>query len=180
MASGLQTLCDVSGQYCLHTQTGDGERCSQFWVALSQLRCLAAETHLQGLLHSHTAVYQKGTCTMQLCRQPQHQGRTSRSWHFHMWLSLLISLALSATARAALLTSAPATTRVVDAEASETRQDQALVETADPRMILAQAQRWHERGTPFPEARLRQAVEAALQPEASWDDIAAAITAFDV
>ena len=47
-------------------------------------------------------------------------------------------------------------------------------------MILAQAQRWHERGTPFPEARLRQAVEAALQPEASWDDIAAAITAFDV
>jgi hypothetical protein len=70
--------------------------------------------------------------------------------------------------------------RVVDAEASETRQDQALVETADPRTILAQAQRWRERGTPFPDALLRKAVEAALQPEASWDDITAAITAFDV
>jgi hypothetical protein len=68
----------------------------------------------------------------------------------------------------------------LDAEASETRQDQALVKTADPRTILAQAQRWHERGTPFPDALLRQAVEAALQPEASWDDITAAITAFDV
>jgi hypothetical protein len=45
---------------------------------------------------------------------------------------------------------------------------------------LAQAQRWRERGTPFPDALLRQAVEAALQPEASWDDTVAAITAFDV
>ena len=35
-------------------------------------------------------------------------------------------------------------------------------------------------GTPFPDALLRQAVEAALQPEASWDDITAAITAFDL
>jgi len=45
---------------------------------------------------------------------------------------------------------------------------------------LAQVQRWQERGTPFPDALLRKAVEAALQPEASWDDITAAITAFDV
>ena len=49
-----------------------------------------------------------------------------------------------------------------------------------PRAILAQAQRWRERGEPFPDARLRQAVEAALQPEASWEDITSAITAFEV
>ena len=112
--------------------------------------------------------------------QQQYQGRPSRGWRFHVWLSLLIILASSATARAALLTPAPAPTRVFDAEATETRQEQALVETADPRAILAQAQRWRERGEPFPDALLRQAVEAALQPEASWEDITAAITTFDV
>src|SRR5262245_3769384 len=103
-----------------------------------------------------------------------------RDWYFHVWLRLLISFASSATALAALLTLAPATTRVLDAEASETRPAQGLVETEDPRAILEQAQRWRERGTPFPDALLRKAVEAALQPEASWDDITAAITAFDV
>src|SRR4030095_11068599 len=77
---------------------------------------------------------------------------TDRGWYFHVWLSLLISLASSATALTALLTPASATTRVLDAEASETRPEQALVETADPRAILAQAQRWRERGTPFPDA----------------------------
>ena len=66
------------------------------------------------------------------------------------------------------------------AEASETRPEQALVETADPGAILALAQRWRERGNPFPDALLRQAVEAAFQPEASWDDVTTAITAFDV
>ena len=105
---------------------------------------------------------------------------TDRDWYFHVWLSLLISLASSATALAALLTPVSATTRVLDAEASETRQEQVLIGSEDPRAILAQAQRWRERGTPFPDALLRKAVEAALQPEASWDDITAAITAFDV
>jgi hypothetical protein len=105
---------------------------------------------------------------------------TDRDWYFHVWLSLLISLASSAIALVPLLTPAPATTRVLDAEASETRPEQGLVETEDPRTILAQAQRWRERGTSFPDALLRKAVEAALQPEASWDDITAAIMAFDV
>jgi len=105
---------------------------------------------------------------------------TDRDWYFHVWLSLLISLASSATALAALLTPAPTTTRVLDAEASETRPEQVLVETEDPRAILAQAQRWRERGAPFPDALLRKAVEAALQPETSWDAITVAITAFDV
>lgn len=105
---------------------------------------------------------------------------TDRGWYFHVWLSLLISLASSATALTALLTPASATTRVLDVEAGETRPEQVLVETAEPRAILAQAQRWRERGTSFPDALLRKAVEAALQPEASWDDITAAIMAFDV
>src|SRR5712691_2219288 len=115
---------------------------------------------------------------MQPCRQQQHQCRTSRCWRFHVWLSLLIILASSATALAALLAPAPATTHGLDVEASETQQDHALVETADPRAILAQAQRWRERGDPFPDTLLRKAVEAALQPEAAWEDITAAITAF--
>jgi len=117
---------------------------------------------------------------MQSCRQLPYPGQTSRSWRFHVWLSLLIILASSAMAPAAPLPPAPATTRVLDPEASATRPAQALVETEDPRAILAQAQRWRERGTLFPDALLRKAVEAALQPEASWDDITAAITAFDV
>src|SRR5262252_9021995 len=57
---------------------------------------------------------------------------SDRDWYFHVWLSLLISLTSSATALAALLTPAPATTRVLDAEASETQQEQVLVETEDP------------------------------------------------
>src|SRR5262249_30138543 len=77
-------------------------------------------------------------------------GITDRAWYFHVWLSLLISLTSSATALAALLTPAPATTRVLDVEDNETRQEQGLVETEDPRAILAQAQRWRERGAPFP------------------------------
>jgi hypothetical protein len=97
-----------------------------------------------------------------------------------MWLGLLLVLASSTAAFAALLSPVPATTRVLDAEAGERRQAQELVESADPRTILVQVQRWRERGTPFPDALLRKAVEAALQPEASWDDITAAITAFDV
>jgi hypothetical protein len=105
---------------------------------------------------------------------------TDRDWYFHVWLSLLILLTSSATALAAVLTPAPATIRVLDAEASETRQEQVLIGSEDPRAILAQAQRWRERGTPFPDALLRKAVEAALQPEASWDDITAVIMAFDV
>src|SRR5262245_61567537 len=75
---------------------------------------------------------------------------TDRDWYFHVWLSLLISLASSATALTALLTPAHAIARVLDAEASETPPEQVLVETAEPRAILAQAQRWRERGTPFP------------------------------
>jgi len=68
----------------------------------------------------------------------------------------------------------------LSAETSETRQEHVRVEAEGPGEILAQAQRWRERGEPFPDARLRQAVEAALQPEAAWDDITAAIAAFDV
>src|SRR4030095_4655556 len=67
---------------------------------------------------------------------------TDRGWYFHVWLSLLISLASSATALTALLTPASATTRVLDAEAGETRPKQVLVETAEPRAILAQAGAW--------------------------------------
>ena len=97
-----------------------------------------------------------------------------------MWLPLLLSFASSAAALTAPLAPEPVPTLVVAAEASETRPEQVLVETAEPRALLAQAQRWRERGEPFPDALLRKAVEAALQPEASWDDITAAITAFDV
>jgi hypothetical protein len=114
---------------------------------------------------------------MQPCCQQQHQDQASRGRRFPVWLSLLLILTSSATALAALL--APASTRGFAAESLETRQEQGLVETEDPRAILAQAQAWHGRGEPFPDALLRQAVEAALQPEASWEDITAAITAFD-
>src|SRR5215471_12572820 len=116
----------------------------------------------------------------QPCRQPQYQGQTSRGWRCHVWLPLLLSLALSAAALTAFLVPGSVPTHIVAAEASETQPEQALVETAEPHAILAQAQRWRERGEPFPDALLRKAVEAALQPEASWDDITAAITAFDV
>ena len=47
-------------------------------------------------------------------------------------------------------------------------------------MIFAQARAWPAHGDPFPDAVLRKAVETALQPEASWDYITAAITAFDL
>jgi hypothetical protein len=104
---------------------------------------------------------------------------TDRGWYFHVWLRLLFRLASSAAILTALLTPASATARLLDAEASETRSEQVLVATEGPRAVLAQAQRWRERGTPFPDALLRKAVEAALQPEAPWDDITAAITAFD-
>ena len=114
---------------------------------------------------------------MQPCCQQQHQDQAPRGWRFPVWLSLLLILTSSATALAALLV--PASTRGFDAESLETRQEQGLVETEDPRAILAQAQAWQGRGEPFPDTLLRQAVEAALQPEASWEAITAAITAFD-
>jgi hypothetical protein len=50
----------------------------------------------------------------------------------------------------------------------------------DPQVILAQARAWQAHGVPFPEAVLRKAVETALRPEAPWDQVTAAITAFDL
>ena len=71
---------------------------------------------------------------MQPCCQQQHQDQASRGWRFPVWLSLLLILTSSATALAALL--APASTRGFAAESLETRQEQGLVETEDPRAIL--------------------------------------------
>ena len=72
---------------------------------------------------------------MQPCCQQQHQDQASRGWRFPVWLSLLLILTSSATALAALL--APVSPRGFDAESLETRQEQGLVETEDPRAILA-------------------------------------------
>jgi len=47
-------------------------------------------------------------------------------------------------------------------------------------VIFAQAQAWPAQWSPFPDAVLRQAVETALRPEAPWDQVTAAITAFDL
>jgi hypothetical protein len=47
-------------------------------------------------------------------------------------------------------------------------------------VIFAHAQAWPAQGAPFPDAVLRQAVETALRPEAPWDQVTAAIAAFDL
>src|SRR5262249_38604290 len=116
----------------------------------------------------------------QPCRQPRYQGQTSRGWRRYVWLLLLLSFASSAAALSAPLAPEPVPPLIVAPAASETGPEQVLGEAAEPRALLVQAERWRERGEPFPDALLRKAVEAALQPEASWDDITAAITAFDV
>lgn len=93
------------------------------------------------------------------------QGRQSSGWRFDVWLRCMV-----------LLTSMiPATTSLWAVDLA-----QPSISEIDPRVILARAQAWQARGVPFPDADLRQAVEAALQPEAPWDQITAAITAFDV
>src|SRR5262245_39556294 len=93
----------------------------------------------------------------QPCRQPQYQSQAFRGWRRQVWLPLLLSLASSAAALTAPLAPGPVPTHVVAAEANEMQPEQALVETAEPRAILAQAPRWRLRGDSFPDALLRKA-----------------------
>ena len=97
-----------------------------------------------------------------------------------MWLRLVALLASAVTALASPLAAAPAQRSVSNTETAETRREQARFETGDPREIFMWAQTWQARGKPLPDAILRQAVEVALRPEASWEEITAAITAFDL
>jgi hypothetical protein len=97
-----------------------------------------------------------------------------------MWLRLVTLLASAVTALASPLAADPTQRSVSNTETAETRQEQTRFETVDPREIFMRAQTWQARGDPFPDTVLRTAVEVALQPEASWDQITAAITAFDV
>jgi len=117
---------------------------------------------------------------MQRFYQYQRQGRQSSGWLFDVWLSLVVLLASMVTAPASPLVADPAQPSVSDTDSVETRREHARFETVDPREILARAQTWQARGDLFPAALLRKAVEAALQPEATWDQSMAAITAFDV
>ena len=73
-------------------------------------------------------------------RSSQYQSWISRSGGFHVWLNLLLALASSTVAFAALLPAVPATTRALDAEVDERRQEQEIAESTDPRAILAQVQ----------------------------------------
>jgi hypothetical protein len=95
-------------------------------------------------------------------------------WRCGVWCSLLLLLAVSPTAHAALSTPEQAHPSAVTVEAPDAPGEE------DPRVIFAQAQAWPAQGAPFPDAVLRQAVETALRPEAPWDQVTAAITAFDL
>ena len=104
-----------------------------------------------------------------MSRFSQHPRRWQQSgrWSCGVRLCALLLLAVCAAAHASLATPAQA-----HAHASHGKED--------PQAVLAQARAWPAHGEPFPDAALRQAVETALQPDAPWDDITAAITAFDL
>src|SRR5262249_27491018 len=118
--------------------------------------------------------------TLQYRRQQHHQGQQTCRWHFLGWRSLGIILAWFIIASASLWLPASVQSSVSAAENVDTRRARTPLETDDPRAILAWAQAWQARGETLPDALLKKAVEAALQPEASWEEITAAITAFDV
>jgi hypothetical protein len=102
--------------------------------------------------------------------QPQHPWRPLCGWRCGVWLGLLLFLTVSATAHAFL----------ADGDAANALRAPTPREGEDPRVIFAQARAWSAQGAPFPDAVLRQAVETALRPEAPWDQVTAAITAFDL
>jgi hypothetical protein len=92
----------------------------------------------------------------------------------------LLLLALCAAAHAFLAASAQADPSVSEGEFADVAGEHALFAAEDPRTIFARARAWPVHGTPFPDALLREAVETALRPEAPWDQVTAAITAFDL
>src|SRR5215475_1089234 len=102
--------------------------------------------------------------------QPQHPWRPWCGWRCGVWLGLLLFLTVSATAHAFL----------ADGDAANALRAPTPREGEDPPVIFAQARAWPAYGAPFPDAVLRQAVETALRPEAPWDQVTAAITAFDL
>jgi hypothetical protein len=112
--------------------------------------------------------------------QHQHPWRPLCGWRCGGWLSLLLLLAVSPTAHASLFTLEQAHPSVADGEAADASSARPPREGEDPRVIFAQAQAWPAQGAPFPDAVLRQAVETALRPEAPWDQVTAAIAAFDL
>jgi len=110
----------------------------------------------------------------------QHHCQQHGAWLLGVWLGLVVVLVSPVTAQRSSWNPPGAQTGVADVEDADTRQDRAPFISHDPRVILRRAQAWQARGTPFPDALLRQAVEAALQPEVPWEYLTAAITAFDV
>ena len=112
--------------------------------------------------------------------QHQHPWWPLCAWRCGVWLSLLLLLAVSPTAYASPSTPDQAHPSVADGEAADAPRARPPREGEDPRVIFAQAQAWPAHGAPFPDAVLRQAVETALRPEAPWDQVTAAITAFDL
>ena len=106
--------------------------------------------------------------------QHQRSWRQSGGWHGIVWRSLLLLLAISVSAHVALSAPAQADPRAANVEVTDAPGER------DPRVIFARAQAWPAPTASFPDTVLRKAVETALQPEASWDMITAAITAFDL
>jgi hypothetical protein len=96
-----------------------------------------------------------------------------------VWLRLLL-LTLCAAAHAFLAAPAQVDPSVSEGEFADVAGEHALFAAEDPRTIFARARAWPVHGTPFPDALLREAVETALRPEAPWDQVTAAITAFDL
>ena len=117
-----------------------------------------------------------------MSRFSQHQRRWQQSCKrcCGVWLCVLLTFVVCAAAPASLAIPAQAHAYGSDGAAVDAPMTRASHEGADPRVIFAQAQAWPTHGDPFPDAVLRKAVETALQPEASWDYITAAITAFDL
>jgi hypothetical protein len=95
-------------------------------------------------------------------------------WYGGVGRSLLLLFTVSAAAHATFATPAQVHPSAATIEAPDAPGEE------DPRVIFAQAQAWQAHGVSFPDAVRRKAVETALQPEATWDQITAAITAFDL
>ena len=111
----------------------------------------------------------------------QHQRRWPQSSRGGgVWLRRLLLLAVGVAVGAMLTHPAQPYAYSSAGTAAEALVTHVASEPSDPRVMLAQARAWPAHGNPFPDALLRQAVEIALQPGASWDYITAAITAFDL
>lgn len=66
-----------------------------------------------------------------------------------------------------------------DLRPSDIRQLEQLIAT-DPGAAVALAHAWQQRGLAIPEGILRHAVTAAMQPDAPWTAVEAAVRAFDL